>query len=160
MLAFHIYVMLGMDADSFAPNGGDEYYVQAQIIANYSQQSNAAGWKLSDGLQSRFALIDNILSPTYKEFRSTMYSYHRDGLDVMSTGAKKGKEQIAASIVDLQQMHRRRPNSFLMRVFFDAKSNEIADIFKGGPNVNVTKVLDVLNTVSPNQSSKWRDIKF
>ncbi|WP_411768863.1 DUF4835 family protein [Winogradskyella sp. A3E31] len=160
MLSFHIYIMLGMDADSFAPNGGDEHYVQAQVIANYSQQGNAKGWKLSDGLQSRFALIDNILSPTYKEFRSTMYTYHREGLDVMSTAAKKGKDQIAASIIDLQQMHRRRPNSFIMRVFFDAKANEIADIFKGGPSINVTKVIDVLNTVSPNQSSKWRQIKF
>lgn len=160
ILSFHIYMMLGMDADSFTLNGGDEYYVQAQVIANYSQQGNAKGWKLSDGLQSRFALIDNILSPTYKEFRSTMYTYHREGLDVMSTATKKGKDKIAESILDLQQMHRRRPNSFIMRVFFDAKSNEIADIFKGGPSINVTKVIDVLNTVSPNQSSKWRQIKF
>ena len=57
-------------------NGGDEYYKQAQNIVNYSQQENAKGWKLEDGLQSRFALIDNLLSPTFKEFRTVMYNYH------------------------------------------------------------------------------------
>ena len=37
VLAFHIYVILGMDADSFALNGGDEYYQQARTILSYSQ---------------------------------------------------------------------------------------------------------------------------
>ena len=53
VLAFHVYMILGMDADSFALNGGDEYFKQAQTIANYSQQLNGQGWKLEDGLQSR-----------------------------------------------------------------------------------------------------------
>ena len=59
VLSFHVYMILGMDGDSFALNGGDEYFKQAQTIANYSQQLNGQGWKLEDGLQSRFALIDN-----------------------------------------------------------------------------------------------------
>ncbi|RNC79757.1 MAG: DUF4835 family protein [Winogradskyella sp.] len=160
VLTFHVFMMLGMDADTFAPNGGNEYYRQAQTIANYSQQGNAPGWKLEDGLQSRFALIDNILSPTYKEFRSTLYKYHRDGLDLMHKNAKNSKGVIAASIRDLQQMHSRRPNSFLMRVFFDSKANEIQKIFSGGPSVNVAETINVLNKVAPIHASKWNKIKF
>jgi hypothetical protein len=160
VLSFHIYMMLGLDADTFKLNGGDDHYRKAQTIANYSQQGNAVGWKLEDGLQSRFALIDNILSPTYKEFRSTLYNYHIKGLDIMNSGAKKGKEEIGAAINELQKMHNRRPNSFLMRVFFDAKSDEVADVFKGGPNVNITEVVDLLNKIAPLHSSKWRQIKF
>ena len=127
-LAFHIYMILGMDADTFAPNGGNNYFRQAQTIVNYSAGNGGKGWKLEDGLQSRFALIDNLLSPTYKEFRSSMYSYHRDGLDLMYKDLKKGKEAVSASVSDLQKMHGRRPNSFLMRVFFDSKANEVASI--------------------------------
>ncbi|MDO1500249.1 DUF4835 family protein [Winogradskyella maritima] len=160
VLAFHVYMILGIDADSFKLNGGDEYFVQAQNITNYSQSGNASGWKLSDGLQSRFVLIDNMLSPTFKEYRQTMYNYHINGLDLMSEGAKKGKENIAISINELSKMNSRRPNSFLLRVFFDTKANEIADIFKGGPNVNVTKLIDILNKISPLNASKWRQIKF
>jgi len=159
-LAFHIYMILGMDADTFAPNGGNDYYRQAQTIVTYSAGQGGLGWKLEDGLQSRFALIDNLLSPTYKEFRSTMYSYHRDGLDFMHKDLKKAKEEISSSVSDLQKMHGRRPNSFLMRVFFDSKANEVSSIFSGGPSVNVSQLINTLNKISPTNASKWKKIKF
>ena len=159
-LAFHIYMILGMDADTFAPNGGNNYFRQAQTIVNYSAGNGGKGWKLEDGLQSRFALIDNLLSPTYKEFRSSMYSYHRDGLDLMYKDLKKGKEAVSASVSDLQKMHGRRPNSFLMRVFFDSKANEVASIFSGGPSVSISELVNALNKISPVNASKWQKIKF
>ena len=61
VLAFHVYMILALDADSYEQNGGQDYYKQAQTILNYSQQENFKGWKLEDGLQSRFILIDNVL---------------------------------------------------------------------------------------------------
>ena len=48
-------MILGLDADSFSENGGDAYFKQAQNIVNFSQQDNFKGWKLADGLQSKFA---------------------------------------------------------------------------------------------------------
>lgn len=160
VLSFHVFMILGMDADSFALNGGDEFFAQAQTIANYSQQLNGQGWKLEDGLQSRFALIDNLLSPTFKEIRSTMYDYHITGLDIMADDAKKGKAQVISTLTELQKIHKRRPNSYLLRVFFDAKSDELMDILSGGPSVNITDALDILNRIAPMHSQKWRKIKF
>lgn len=160
VLAFHVYMILGLDAESFSPNGGDTYFQQAQTIVNYSQQDNFKGWKLADGLQSRFALIDNILSPTFKEYKDVMYTYHRKGLDVMSNNAKDGKEQIAASLKQFQAMNSRRPNSFLLRTFFDAKADEIQQIFSDGPNVNIASVKETLQKVAPMHNSKWQNIKF
>ena len=160
VLSFHVYMILGMDADSFALDGGSEYLTQAQTIANYSQQLNGQGWKLEDGLQSRFALIDNLMSPTFKEMRSAMYNYHIEGLDVMNESPKNGKAQIISTLSELQKVHRRRPNSYLMRVFFDAKSDEIMDILSGGPSVNITGAVDILNNIAPMHSQKWRNIKF
>lgn len=159
VITFHIYMILGMDADTFTKNGGDDYFRQAQTIVNYSQQAGK-GWSLQDGLQSRFALIDNILSPTFEEFRSVMYTYHMMGLDQMSDNTMKGKQVIAAVFPDLQKMNQRRPNSFLMRVFFDAKADEITQIFSGGPKVDVADVIDILNKIGPTYSNKWRNIKF
>lgn len=160
VIAFHIYMMLGLDADSFAPNGGDEYFKQAQTISSYSQQDNSRGWKLEDGQQTRFVLIDNILSPTFEGFRTVMYDYHRNGLDVMSADASKGKQAIANSLEALKTMNSKRPNSFLMRVFFDAKSDEIKDVFTGGPSIKVADLISTLTKIAPMHSSKWRDIKF
>lgn len=160
VITFHIYMILGMDADTFSNNGGDEYFVQAQTIANYSQQSNAKGWNLQDGLQTRFTLIDNLLSPTFSEVRSVMYSYHIQGLDEMSDNPMKAKQVIASLFPELEKMNRSRPNSFLMRVFLDAKADEIAQIFSGGPNVNVAEVLETLNRIGPTYTRQWRTIKF
>lgn len=160
VLSFQVYMILGMDADSFELNGGDEYFKQAQTIASYSQQLSGQGWKLEDGLQSRFALIDNLMSPSFKDIRSTMYKYHIEGLDTMNLGAKEGKMNIIATLDDLQKVHRVRPNSFLMRVFFDAKADEIMDILSGGPSVNITDAMDVLNRIAPMHSQKWRNIRF
>ncbi|MFC4722128.1 DUF4835 family protein [Geojedonia litorea] len=160
VITYHIYMILGLDADSFQLNGGDSYFAQAQTILNYSQQENFRGWKLEDGNQSRFTLIDNILSPTFKEFRSVMYNYHINGLDIMSDNAKKGKTQIAEAIEELAVMNRRRPNSFLMRVFFDTKAQEIEDIFSDGPSVNIADLVDTLTKIAPTHAAKWRNIDF
>lgn len=161
VLTFHIYMILGLDADTFEPNGGDPYFQQARTIVGYSQQNNASGWEPPrGGSRTRSALIDNVLSPTYKEFRSVMYDYHRRGLDVMSTDVKSGKEAIAETLMQFEIMNRRRPNSFVLRVFFDAKSEEIEDIFTGGPSVDIVDMVETLQKVAPMHSAKWRNITY
>lgn len=160
VIAFHIYVILGMDADSFALNGGTPYYQQARTIMSYSQASNFRGWKPEDGLQSRFVLIDNLLSPTYKEFRSTLYNYHLKGLDEMHLNQRTAKQKLSSALSGLEAMNNRRPNSFLLRVFFDAKADEIEDIFTDGPSVSITDLVASLTKMAPNHSSKWRNINY
>jgi len=160
VLAFHVYMILALDADSFSNNGGQIYYKQAQTILNYSQQENYNGWRLEDGLQSRFALIDNVLSTTFKEFRDVIYTYHREGLDLMGTNPKMGKENIAEVLEQFDTMNRRRPNSFLLRTFFDAKADEIQQIFSDGPNINIASLKETLQKVAPLHNSKWQNIKF
>ena len=160
VLAFHIYMILGIDADTFDMNSGDVFYRQAQKILDYSQQNGFKGWAANDGLQSRYYLIDNILSPTYKEYRVVLHDYHFKGLDFMNTDVKKAKNNIAKSLMMLEQMNRRRPNSFILRVFFDTKSNEIQDIFSDGPSVPVTNLISALSKIAPNHSDKWRKISF
>lgn len=160
VLAFHINMVFGLDAETFEKDGGDPYFKQAQRIVNFSQQENYKGWKLEDGLQSRFALIDNILSPTFQEFRTVMYNYHRRGMDIMSTNNKDAKNEIALALAYFRKMNSNRPNSYLARVFFDAKAEEIEQIYSSGPNVEVTDLVELLNRVAPTHASKWRNIKY
>ncbi|MFS4481517.1 DUF4835 family protein [Hyunsoonleella sp. 2307UL5-6] len=160
VLAFHIHMALALDADSYEQNGGEDYYKQAQTILNYSQQENFRGWKLEDGLQTRFILIDNALSTTFKEFRNVIYEYHRLGLDEMSNDLKSGKQQIASSLSKFKAMNSRRPNSFLLRTFFDAKVDEIEQIFTDGPQIKIADLKDILIKVAPIHSAKWQNITF
>ncbi len=160
VLAFHVYIILGMDADSFELNGGTPYYQQARTIMSYSQGSNYRGWKPEDGLQSKFVLIDNLLSPTYKEFRSTLYNYHIGGLDAMHQNQRNAKQNIANTLGELEAINNRRPNAYVLRVFFDAKADEIEDIFTDGPSVSITDLVASLTKMAPNFASKWRNINY
>jgi uncharacterized protein DUF4835 len=161
VIAYHVYMILALDADTFSLKGGEEYYLQARTIVGFSQQNNSKGWEPpNSGDQTRSALIDDIMSPTYKEFRSVLYNYHIEGLDSMNQNPKNGKENIVNSLTQLKVMNNRRPNSFLLRVFFDAKAEEIEDIFSDGPSVNITELVTTLTRLAPTHTSKWRNINF
>ena len=160
VIAFHVNMILGIDSDTFKLNSGTVFFDNAQKILDFSQQKGFKGWGASDGLQSRYYLIDNILSPTFKEFRNVMYDYHIKGLDIMVNEPKAAKEAISKSLMMLNTMNRRRHNSYILRVFFDTKAEEILDIFSGGPNVPVTNLISTLTKIAPNHSDKWRNISF
>lgn len=160
VVAFHVYTIIGLDADTFERNGGTPYFEVAKQITNTAASSSYAGWKPTDGNQSRYRYNDALLSSVYKDFHDAMYQYHREGMDIMASDAKKAKEQIADAIGKLRNINDRRPNSFLVRTFFDAKSDEIQAIFSGGPQVDITKLLENLNRLAPTKRSNWAEIKF
>lgn len=160
VVAFHVYTIIGLDADTYVLNGGMPYFEIAKQITNTAASSNFQGWKSTDGNQSRFRYNDALLSSVYKEFHEVMYQYHRDGIDVMAMDQKFAKQKIADAINKLKGINDRRPNSFLVRTFFDAKSDEIQAIFSGGPQVDITKLVENLNRLAPTKQSNWSEIKF
>ncbi|MEO8253144.1 MAG: DUF4835 family protein [Flavobacterium sp.] len=158
VISFYTYVIMGMDKDSFEFKSGDSNYQIAQTIATVAQQSNYKGWSQLDGNQTRYFLINDLLSPTYSEIRKTIFDYHQ-GLDLMTENSKSAKEKIKTSLLGLNKLYNSKPNAYLTRVFFDAKSDEVASIFSGGPSVTITDLADNLNKISPINSSKWATLK-
>jgi len=159
VVSFYSYLILAMDADTFQMGGGSQYLETAQNIANVAQQGGSKGWSQSDGVQNRYYLINDMSSPMYSDLRQTMFAYHT-GLDGMSQDLKASKEKVKAAIMTLGKLNSVKPNAFLTRVFFDAKSDEIVSIFSGGPSIPVGDLTDMLNKVSPLNSTKWSQIKF
>lgn len=160
VLAFHVYIIIGLDADTFELNGGQEYFQIAKQIVNTAAASSYAGWRATDGSQSRFRYNDALISNVYQEFHDAMYSYHRAGLDRMSEAPKDAKQNIVIAIEQLKSINDRRPNSYLLRTFFDAKSDELQAIFSGGPSVDIAKLLENLNRMAPTKRKNWSQIKF
>ena len=148
-----------MDADTFQMGAGNQYFETAQNIANVAQQGGFKGWSQADGIQNRYFLINDMVAPTYSDLRQVSYAYHT-GLDGMSSDLKASKEKIKASLLIIGRLNSVKPNAFLTRVFFDAKSDEIVSVFSGGPNIPVSDLTDVLFKVSPLNSAKWSQIKF
>ena len=159
VLAFYSYVILGMDADTFVAESGTPSFETAQNISNVAQQGGSKGWSQTDGNQTRYFLINDILSPPFKQIRQTMLDYHT-GLDLMSQNLKTSKEKIKTALINLEKLNLSRPNAFLTRVFFDAKSDEIVSVFSGGPSITISDLVDNLNKISPLNSNKWMSIKY
>jgi hypothetical protein len=159
VIAYYCHIILALDADSFVEQSGTSYLEAAQNIANIAQQGGYKGWTQSEGNNNRYFLITDLLSPTFSEIRSTLFRYH-SALDEMSTDLKVAKENVKVALIGLNKVHAVRPNAFLTRVFFDAKSDEIAAIFSAGPSIPVSDLVDNLNRVSPMNSSKWSSIKY
>lgn len=160
VIAYYVYVILGIDADTFSLRGGSDYYAQAQQIVNLSQSSGFLGWQEADGNRTRWRLLDNMLNNTYKEYRTVMYNYHRVGMDMMADDPAAAKSTIAKSLELFKALNNRRPNAFLVQTFFDAKAEEIESIYSSGPKINITQLVETLNNVAPFHASKWEKIKF
>lgn len=160
VISFYSYMIIGMDTDTFSLNGGASSFAIAQEISNVAQTSGYKGWTQGDSNQSRYYLINDILSNTYSPYREAMLSYHYKGLDNMSKDLKEAKNEVKNAVKMLKKIYSVRPNAFLIRVFFDAKSDEIISIFSGGPAVEVADLVEDLNRISPLNSSKWSDIKY
>lgn len=159
MLAYYVYVVLGLDADSFELEGGTEYFRKAQQIVTQAQGASVPGWDSSEN-RGRFQLVDNLLSNTYREFRVAMYNYHRKGMDVLADNNSTGKQVIAGTMKLFETMLKRRPNAFLVQTFFEAKADEIQSIFSDGPKMDIIKLKETLNKIAPFYSSTWNDIKY
>lgn len=160
VISYYVYIILGLDADTFSLQGGDEYYRSAQNIVTLAQSSGYTGWAQNSNERTRFELVDNLLSNTFREYRLAMYNYHRKGLDVLPDNNSTGKQIVAGSIRLFESMVKRRPNAFLVQTFFDAKSEEIQNIFSDGPKVDIVKLKETLNKVAPFYSSTWNAISY
>lgn len=159
VVSYYCYLILGLDADTFALEGGTDSFRKAQQITTQAQGSNFSGWDQNSD-RSRFELIDNLLSNTYREYRIAMYNYHRKGLDILGDNNSTGKQVIAGTMKLFETMIQRRPNAFLIQTFFDAKAEEIQNIFSDGPKVDIVELKETLNAVAPTYSSTWKDIKY
>ena len=162
LLSYYINIVYGIDQDTFIKSSGTLFYNKAQQILNLaSQNGTSSTWQSSNsgGRINKFWLIENLNSSNSKELRDVLYSYHVDGLDLMHDSKLLSKQNISSTILSLDRMNRRVPNSILLRMFFDTKSDEIVDIFSGGPDFDTINLNNQLNRMAPFFSNKWNKIR-
>ncbi|MDT0553959.1 DUF4835 family protein [Urechidicola vernalis] len=158
IMAYYVYLILGMDGDTFAMNGGTEYYDAAENVVNQAQQSGYTGWSRKTSGINRFNLITDILSGTYDGYRSALYIYHLNGLDLMHSNQANAKANIEEAIQSIKGVYTRRANAILIRFFMDAKSDEIVEIYSDGARYDTSQLKDDLTRISPSNLSKWNSI--
>ena len=158
MLAYYANIILGFDYDTFAPLGGTNYFQKARDIVNKSQNAREKGWRAFEGNYNRFWLVENMTNKAYGPFRELLYRYHRLGLDVMSEKPDIGRSEIADAIINMQRVYRAKPDTYINRIFFDAKSDEIVNVFSKGSTDEKSRVMTILTECDPSNSGKYQKI--
>ncbi len=156
VLAFYAYFMIGLDYDSYSLNGGTPYYQKALNIVNSVSSDAESEWTSGD--RSRYWMIYNMMDATYVPLRVCMYNYHRLGLDVMADNKDAGLKVIITSIEGLQKIHAIKPLSFSVQMFFNAKSDEVINLFTGASTDQKNKIVPILNRIDPTNSNRYAKI--
>jgi len=158
MLAYYANIILGFDYDTYSPLGGTNYFQKARDIVNKSQNAREKGWRAFEGNFNRFWLVENMTNKAYGPFRELLYRYHRLGLDVMSDKPDIGRSEIADAIINMQRVYRAKPDTYINRIFFDAKSDEIVNVFSKGSTDEKSRVMTILTECDPSNSGKYQKI--
>lgn len=158
VLGYYVYMIIGLDYDSFSPEGGTPYFVKAQTIVNNAQRLSERGWKAFESSRNRYWLVENILNVSFKPLRNFIYSYHRQGFDKFSDNIPDARAAITDNLSELKKVYQDKPNSFLMQSFFTAKADEIINLFSQATNDEKNRALQVLSLVDPANTLKYQSI--
>jgi len=158
ILAYYSYLIVGLDQDSFSPDGGLGSFKKAQNVVNNapSNSSSISGWKAFEGTRNRYWLVENLLNTRYKSFHDVLYSYHRKGLDEMYDHAQDGRAAIVECLNKLNALFTDNPTTVILQLFFDAKSTELAGIFSKAPTSQKLQALNLLQKLDPTHGAVYR----
>lgn len=158
ILGFYAYFVLGLDADTYAPLGGTDFYNIAQQIVNNAQNAQETGWKAFEDQRNRYWLVDNQLQAVFRPFRELLYAYHRNGMDTMTEDAVAARRLIAQQMERLKTVHQAQPASYNLQVFFNAKYNELVEIFKPADGPEKAKLFNTLQIIDPGHINQYQNM--
>jgi hypothetical protein len=162
VFSFYAQLILGLDAESFAPNGGDEYFRRAQTIINQvpsAVSDTDKGWQSLNRKTTRYWIMENMLSPRFTSFREAWYNYHRKGLDIMHMNLDAALVSMVDALKEVEKTNASYPNSIGVLMFLTAKSDEIVAIMKNASRTQKTAVYDIMRKLDPANSAKYNAIR-
>jgi Domain of unknown function (DUF4835) len=160
-IAYYLYIILGMDYDSFSPQGGEPYWQLAQDIFNTLPSAAKSEWQGKDlGNRNRYWFVENMLSPRLKNYRQGVYEYHRLGLDVASTDANRCKAAIFQCLDKMDEAQQAYPNTLAVRTFAGTKTSELIEIFKNSSSDQKSKFIQIMTRIDPANASKFNQVGF
>lgn len=162
ILAFYAYYVLGIDYDTFSLMGGSQYFINAEQVVLNAQNAAESGWKPMDNTshKNRYWLIKDMIDTDYEGVRVFNYNYHRLGLDMMDEQVVEGRAAITSSLELLQQVFRKKPDPYmyLLRLVFDAKVDEIVNVYTESYPEERNRAYDILTEVDKPNANKYKAI--
>jgi hypothetical protein len=158
VVAFYVYMIIGMDLDSMGELGGSEFLNKALTIANNAQNLGDAGWRAGGSSNNRYSIIDDYMNGAMEPVRKLMYRYHRLGLDTMFRNSDGGRKAITESIALLKKAYEDRPMAYFTKLFTEYKVDEIVNVYSKCTPEEKKSVVETLSEINPSLSSEWDKI--
>ncbi|HOW30202.1 MAG TPA: DUF4835 family protein, partial [Bacteroidales bacterium] len=149
VIAYYVYIFLGLDADSYSLMGGTPYFEKAKAIVNTAQNSQEKGWKAFESMRNRFWLVENLMNGAYSPLREGIYQYHRLGLDVMSDNIDLGRASVTECLENFQKAGREKPGLFILQLMTEAKRDELVNIYSQASPMDKTRAVNILKEIDP-----------
>lgn len=157
-IAYYIYIILGLDYDSFAPKAGMPYFNKAlNILYNAPEGNGISGWKSYDGQRNRFILIDNLTKSGNDKVHDIIYSYYREGLDQLIDKPELAKSSILNALINLQDMNEGAVSGMLIPILMQAKFSEIVGIFSKSDKATRKQLLTTLSSLDIANINKYKE---
>jgi len=157
-LAYYIYVILGLDYDSFSLKGGAPYFAKAlNIVYNAPEASGISGWKSYDGQRNRFILIDNLTKSGMDKIHEVIYSYYREGLDQMSEKPEVAKSVILNALMNMQEVQESNTNLMIVPILMQGKYTEIVGIFNNADKSMKKQLVNTLSVIDLTNLNKYKE---
>jgi Domain of unknown function (DUF4835) len=157
ILAFYAYMALAFDYDSFEKMGGLNFAQKALNVVNLAQNAGG-GWVASNDIRNRYWLAENLLNQQLQSLREGFYNYHRLALDAYSNDPTGSRKLITEYLTTIKQVNQNRPGQVWFRLFFEAKSAELLNIYGDGTLDERKKVVPLLTSLDPNNSEAYRKL--
>lgn len=157
MLAFYAYVALAFDYDSFEKMGGLNYAQKALNVVNLAQNAGG-GWSSSNDIRNRYWVAENLLNQQLQSLREGFYTYHRLAMDTYANDPANSRKQITDYLNTIKQVSQNRPGQIWYRLFFEAKSTELINIYSDASLDERKKIIPLLTSLDPNNSEAYRKL--
>jgi hypothetical protein len=158
VFAYWIDMILGFDYDSFSPRGGNIYFQKAQNIVNNAPEGrNISGWKPFDGTRNRYWLAENLMNSKYTIFHDAIYNYYRLGMDKLYDQEANARAQILNVLNMLSTFNTENPNTMILQFLFQAKTQELIQIFTKASPADKSKALDLLKRLDVSSATKYEE---
>lgn len=157
VLAYYVYMILGLDYDSFSPRGGDQFFKKAQnIVTNAPDGRSISGWKAFDGQRNRYWLAENFNNSKYTLLHDVYYTYYRLGMDKLYESENDARPQMLNALNSLNTLNVDNPNLMGLQFFFLGKSDELAKIFKKSPPQEKVRASDLLQRLDISNAERYK----
>lgn len=158
-LAYYVYVILGLDYDSFSLKGGAPYFSKAlNIVYNAPEGSGITGWKSYDGQRNRYVFIDNLTKSGYDPIHQVLFSYYREGLDQMAEKPEIAKTAVLNALMSMQELTEANTNMMIVPILMQGKFTEITGLFSNADKSIKKQVLATLSSIDIANLNKYKDI--